>query len=184
MKCLPDYNYLFSTPDRHKKVQVCHINLLKPYVTSELSAPVGLIVSLPVEGAIVPDVALSTVGCEGGRLGSVSEELDEWVKCTSQAVVEGRLRNSEYLADMPIYLSHLADIIGLVHSFPALFPDVATRTSVIEHDINVGGAPPMKQHVYRFNPRKRELLRKEVDYLLDHGLAESSFIAWSSPVCW
>ena len=84
--------------------------------------------------------------------------------------MEGRLQNSEFLAELPLHLSNLndmekTDIIGLIESFPALFPDVPTRTSVIEHDIDVGGALPIKQ-AYRVNPRKKELLQKEVDYLL------------------
>lgn len=51
---------------------------------------------------------------------------------------------------------------------------------VIEHDIDVGTAKPVKQHAYRLNPIKRELLQKEVDYLPAHNLAEISFSSWSS----
>lgn len=40
---------------------------------------------------------------------------------------------------------------------------------------------PVKQHVYRVIPRKRELLQKEVNYLLAHGLTKPSLSAWSSP---
>ena len=81
------------------------------------------------------------------------------------------------------HLSHLpdlekADIIGLIESF---FPDIPSCTSVIEHDIDVGEASPIKQHAYRVNPRKREWLQKEVDYLLANNLAEPSYSAWSSP---
>lgn len=62
-----------------------------------------------------------------------------------------------------------------------MFTDVPGCTTVIEHDIDVGIALPFKQHPYRVNPMKRELLKKEVRYLLDNNLAESSFSAWSSP---
>ena len=149
-------------------------------------APLGLIATTPLGVSSDLDHVFSSGDNDSESLDSVSEESSEGVRAPSQAIIEGRLRNSEFLAELPSQLSHLndvekADIIGLVESFPALFPDVPTRTSVIEHDIDVGGASPIKQHAYRVNPRKKELLQKEVDYLLAHNLAEPSFSAWSSP---
>lgn len=35
-KCMSNNNYLLNTPDRRKKVQVCHVNLLKHYFLSTL----------------------------------------------------------------------------------------------------------------------------------------------------
>ena len=55
------------------------------------------------------------------------------------------------------------------------------QTHVIEHDIDVGSAIPIKQHPYRVNPMKRAILRKEVEYMLQNDLAEPSMSAWSSP---
>ncbi len=52
---------------------------------------------------------------------------------------------------------------------------------MIHHDIDVGTAPSIKRHAYCVNPRKREILGKEVEYLLTHDLAEPSFSAWNSP---
>lgn len=72
------------------------------------------------------------------------------------------------------------DIIHLVESYPCLFQDMPSRTTVIEHDIEVGCNFPIK-HAYRVNPVKQQLLRNEVDYLLKHDLAEQSSSAWSSP---
>lgn len=43
------------------------------------------------------------------------------------------------LIDLAAFLAYLAagkrDIMGLINSFPSLFPDVPSRTLVIEHDI-------------------------------------------------
>ena len=119
-----------------------------------------------------------------GKDGSV--DVDDDVNVPSREITEGRLRNSEMRAELPKYLTHLsvketADIVGLVEAFPSLFPDVPSRTTVIEHDIDVGSAQSIKQHAYRVNPTKRAVLRQEVAYLLKHGLAEPTFSAWSSP---
>ncbi len=56
-----------------------------------------------------------------------------------------------------------------------------TLTNVLHHDIDVKDARPIKQHAYRVNPVKRSVMRQEVDYLLENGLAKSSCSPWSSP---
>ena len=118
VKCFNDHNYVLSTPDRRKKVQVCHINLLKPYFSSLSVAPVGLIATTPLGVSSDPDHVFSLGDNNSESLDSVSEESSEGVRPPSQAIVEGRLRNSEFLAELPSHLSHLndvekADMIGL-----------------------------------------------------------------------
>lgn len=78
---------------------------------------------------------------------------------------QGRLPNSKILANLDVHLSYLdsterSDIIELIHKHPALFSHVPTRTNVLQHGIDVGDAAPIKQHPYRVNPVKRQLLRK------------------------
>ena len=42
-------------------------------------------------------------------------------------------------------------------------------------------AMPIKQHPYRVNPIKLQFLRKEIEYMLQHGIIEPSQSKWSSP---
>lgn len=72
------------------------------------------------------------------------------------------------------------DVIDLIYSYPTLFGDVLSRTTVLEHDIDVGYAKPTKQHVYRCSMEKRESMKKEVSYLVENGLAKPSSSPWSS----
>lgn len=86
---------------------------------------------------------------------------------------------------LPTRLIHLSseqqrDVTELIDRFPCLFSDVPTRTTVLQHDIDVKDARPVRQHHYHANPVKRELMRKEVDYLVQHGLATPSSSSWSS----
>ncbi len=69
----------------------------------------------------------------------------------------------------------------MINEFPSLFNDVPSRTTVLQHDINVENATSIKQHAYRVNVAKRAAMRGEVDYLLKHGLAKPSCSPWSSP---
>lgn len=71
--------------------------------------------------------------------------------------------------------------MALLQSYPTLFGDTPSRTNVLEHDIDVGSASPIKQHAYRCPQVKREAMRKEVKYLLENGLAKPSRNPWSSP---
>lgn len=52
---------------------------------------------------------------------------------------------------------------------------------MLSHDTDVGDGTPIKQHPYRANPVKRQLLRKEVNYMIEHDIAEPSSSPSSSP---
>ncbi len=130
-------------------------------MTPVLSLPVNVVTTDTID----PSVSETSV-----EMADVLEEKNG----PSHGIVEGDLNNSEVLANLAYHLSHLCepektDIIKLVSSFPSLFSDVPTRTHVIEHNIDVCMAQPVKQHPYRVNPVKRKLLQKEVDYLLTNN---------------
>lgn len=75
----------------------------------------------------------------------------------------------------------MSDIFTLTSSYPTLFGDVPSRTTVLEHDIDVGDAKPIKQHAYHCSMEKRDIMKQEVCYLLENGLAKPSSSTWSSP---
>lgn len=81
-KSLPNNNYLLNTPDRRKKIQVCHVNLLKSYVTPVPSLSVDV-----VKTAETTDSSVSEASVE------VDDHL-EGMKGPSRGEVEGRLNNS------------------------------------------------------------------------------------------
>lgn len=62
-----------------------------------------------------------------------------------------------------------------------LFGDTPTRTPLIEHDIDVGTSPPIKQCFYRCSADKRRVLEAEVQYMLDNQIAMPSYSSWASP---
>ncbi len=65
--------------------------------------------------------------------------------------------------------------------FPSLFSDTPSCTHLIEHDIDVGDAEPIRQRFYRVSQDKQRHLEAEVKYLLDNGLAKPSYSSWASP---
>ena len=48
-------------------------------------------------------------------------------------------------------------------------------------DAEVWDADPIKQHPYRVNLKKREIMKKEIEYMLKNDLIEPTDIPWSSP---
>lgn len=167
---LSETDYVICTPDRKRKTRVCHINMLKLYVTrdddKESNNPLVPVASVSVSRTYCPDE-------DGLTLRDIP------VTCV-------RLQNSQILADLESFLSYLpdssrSDVSELIQSHHALFSDVPSRTTAAFHDIEVGDHNPIKQHAYRLNPTKRELMQSEIKYLLDNGLAVSSYSPWSSP---
>ena len=58
------------------------------------------------------------------------------------------------------------ELIGVTTSFENLFQDTPRRTNAIVHDMQVENVEPIKQHPYRVNPKKREMIRKEIEYVV------------------
>ena len=89
-----DTNYVASTPERRRKTQLYHVNLLKPYFSSSLQGkgavlkPVGF-----AAGLATPEI--SQVATEDGVCGS------------DDAVLHARLDKSVMLAGLDSLLGHL-----------------------------------------------------------------------------
>ena len=52
---------------------------------------------------------------------------------------------------------------------------------MLVHDIDMGNATPIKQHAYHCPLAKTEAMKKEVNYLVENGLAKPSCSPRSSP---
>ena len=99
-----DTDYVIFTPECRRKTWLCHVNMVKPYLTRDTSRvkQKSLEMSASLVCAYVADDGLNTPSC-----GQQS----------------GRLANSEFLSDVDSYLSYLpdeqwCDILHLLHLFP------------------------------------------------------------------
>lgn len=95
-----DTNYAVSTPDRRRKMHVCHINMLKQYHTCELALnPVASKSSPP------PNHCASTlIITDNSKDGWIPKKDGLKVHQTKGA----RLPNSEMLKTLPSLLAHLS----------------------------------------------------------------------------
>ena len=168
-------DYIIHTPERRRKTRLCHINMLKPYHSRE-------------EVQIKEKVTLDSVAPKAISALLVCGEamFDDGLASVTNGPQCGRLLNSESMSEIGKHLSYLSDcqredVIRLLHSCPTLFHDVPSCTNVLSHDVEVSNAAPIKQHAYRCPIAKREVMRKEAEYLLSNGLAKPSRSPWSSP---
>ena len=178
VKKISDTNYLVKTPDRRKETQVCHINMLKAYHEKPKPELVILNNRLGLES---PTHSKDCVG----QVTEKEEDTESEVRLgNDQQPI--KLQNSQILNDLDTKLSHLPlvqrkELAEVITQYREVFPDVPSKTNLIEHDVDVGDSAPIKQHPYRLSPMKKELLDKEVQYMLKNDIIEESQSNWSSP---
>lgn len=166
-------NYVVYTPDRRKDTQMVHVNLLKAYEEKSdgnLSCPkpVACVSSekkwLPMERTI--------------------HDTEEDVGMPSL----GNPTNKQVLSHIKTHLSYLSeaktnDVISILQEVPEVTADTPGSCNHTLHDVQLVSEEvrPIRQRAYRLNPEKMAIMKKEVDYLLEHGLAEPSNSPWASP---
>ena len=143
-KKLSDLNYVVVTPDRRKQTQLCHVNMLKPYVERS-SDPI----SQPVNVNVVASESQEDLGSE---LSSNSFGPTDTT----------RLTNTDVLRNLDSKLSHLTesqrqDLEKLLLDFEGLFADVLTGMDQLYHYVKVRGATSCKQ-----NPSKQQYFKEVI----------------------
>lgn len=168
---LNSLNYVVKTPDRRKSTRIAHVNQMKLYVERdpEKSFPVLIVNSVPEQ-----------VLQESGEAGE-TEEVD--IPSPS-----GNPKNSIILEDLDNYLLHLTnqqkqDIKVVLSKFSKVASDSPGFCSIMLHDVVLKDPlmNPIKQPYYRLSPQKKQIMDKEIDYLLEKNLIEPSFSPWASP---
>ena len=178
VKKISDTNYLVKTPGRRKETQVCHINMLKAYHEKPKPELVTLNNRLGLES---PTHSKDCVG----QVAEKEEDTESEVRLENDQQPI-KLQNSQILNDLGTKLSNLPlvqrkELAEVITQYREVFPDVPSKTNLIEHDVDVGDSAPIKQHPYRVSPMKKELLDKEVQYMLENDIIEESQSNWSSP---
>lgn len=110
-----------------------------------------------------------------------------------QEVMEDRgkqvLTNSEILINLTPKLNHMTEehqqsLINLIQQYKSIFKDAAGLTSVLKYNVILEeGMRQIKQHPYQLNPCQKEVVRREVDYTLQHHVFTSSINPWSLLFC-
>ena len=139
---MSEQNYFISTPKHRKSSRLCHVNLLKPYYSRDVTvAPESSVQSL----GFSPVLTIGSVSSALQAPGMVDRE-EVNVRAPDDPMMCGRLKNSETLCNLRSLYAHLSDVKSselteMIREYPGLFGDTPSRTHLIEHDINVGDSP-------------------------------------------
>ncbi|XP_068243590.1 uncharacterized protein [Palaemon carinicauda] len=166
LRKLSDVNYEVEAPGTKRKCRIFHINRLKSYTVGRLD-PLAIVYE-PV--SLVLDHTLE-------------EPADLFCQVSSDALTSN-MQNFETLVKGLEYLEDIQkdDMLKLISSFSDLFQASPGRTTLLQHDVDVGSASPAKQSPYRLNPEKRDIVEKEIKYMLEHDLIRPLVSPWSSPI--
>ena len=178
VKKISDTNYLVKTHGRPRETQVFHINMLKGYHEKPKPELVTLSNKLGLEN---PTHSEDCVDLETKKEEDSKSEVR--LGNDQQAIM---LQNSQILNDFGTKLSHLPSIqrkelAEVINQYRKVFLDVPNKINLIQHDVDVGDSAPIKQHPYRASPMKKELLDKEVQYMLKNDIIEESQSNLCSP---
>ena len=153
-----DLDYLVATPDRRKRAQLCHVNMLKPYFRKKNQE--GCFSSAKKESSLVLFFCRAEKVTE--VLGSEPIVSTEHWEQNSVLFLEEKLQHLEEVQQR--------EMLQRLSKYPSVFDNVLGRTTLIQHDIDVGESTPVKLPPYRVNPQKQHLVEKELEYMLEHGL--------------
>ena len=156
VKKLNDTDYVVETPDRRKKYQTCHINMLKEYHDRSVVQPCLHVIDEKENDA--------------------AEFESSWPRSNSEV-----LKNLDSTLTH-LTMEQRSDLVHLIHKNNGIFTDSPGRTDLLLHDVDVGDNPPIKQFPYRLHPEKAKLVEKEVQYMMKHNLITHSSSPWSAPV--
>ena len=149
-----DVNYLIESGNK-KKPKWLHVNLLKKY-----------------------NLRCSSLGSVNVNVVSQEpENLGESIP----------MSNSQVLADFDKTVSSLNpnqtnQVKSLLLRYPNVTSDNPGLTNLMQHDVELTDETPIRQHPYRLNPLKAEIVKREVDYMIRNRLAVPSSSPWASPV--
>lgn len=158
LRQLSDTTYMVEFRGRKKEVRTYHTNLMKPYVSSTHVVSVAL---------NVPEEQPSEMA-EWGEIGNSKQSVEGIV-----STVVGKVSLSTEEKD---------DVVRLVRDFEGLFSDVPGKTDLITHDIELTTDTPVRSRPYRISPRQEEIMRKEVERMLDLGVIEEGDSEYASPM--
>ena len=164
-KKLNDLNYVVKTPDRRKNKQMCHVNMIETYFTRVMKGN-GVFSEHPSMPVVINN----------------DPNACDFVLPDSNV----KLQNSNVLSDLMAHkLTHLTpsqqdEIQELVLKNRQLFSDVPGGTNAVFHDIELLCDTPINQHAYRVSPQKQEVMKKEINYMVENNIIEKASSAWSS----
>jgi len=157
---LSDTNYVVRFPEKDTD-HVYHINMLKPYFKRE--EQLNRLVLGETENEEEEEIPI--LGCAEKSKGSVLCELLEDTRLNSKLLETQQNRLEE-----------------LLNKYSELFSNVPGCTDLAKHDIELEDDKPIIAKPYRMSPRQTEILKAEVNKMLELNVIERGDSDFTSPL--
>lgn len=79
-------------------------------------------------------------------------------------------------------LTQLKALIAEYHDIFALKPEELGRTGLVQHRIDTGDHPPVRQRPYHVSNTQRGIIEEHMDDMLNKGIIQPSTSLWASPI--
>ena len=79
--------------------------------------------------------------------------------------------------------SQKAALFHVLKKYEAMFDGHVGHTTLVEHRIDTGDSPPIRQAPRRIPPHLKEEVKAQLDDLVRQGILEESEGTWASPIC-
>ncbi len=142
-------------PGRRQERKFYHVNLLKKWHANDISASL---------------LALS------------GESMDEMEEGDLDFLEISNASQTPNISTSRLTPEQTAEISKLLQEFPRVTGDELGHTTVTEHTVTTGDAAPIRQPPYRVPIALKDTMKKELDRMLQLGVAEPSSSPWASPV--
>lgn len=89
------------------------------------------------------------------------------------------------LANADLTDSQKAKLHGLINEYGDIFalsPEELGGTNLVQHHINTGDHPPIRQRAYRVPEAQKRRIEQCIDEMLEQDIIQPSTSPWSSPV--
>ena len=89
------------------------------------------------------------------------------------------------LSDTPLDESQQAQLRSLVQEYRDIFassPEELGRTNIVQHRIDTGDQPPIRQRPYRVSDTQRGIIEEHITDTLNRGIIQAIISPWSSPI--
>ena len=163
---LGNLNYLIHTTDRKKKKQILHINMLKKYVppVEQFCSPVFH--SLSFQEPPLPSPMPSSTPASTSKEINVSDIR----KDLAERLDLGHLSSTQQ-----------DDVLDLILKTPRAVDGTLRLCQTMKHDVKLSDNRYVKSSPYKLPPNKLQILRNEIQSLLDQDVIEPSCSPYSSP---
>ena len=161
LRKMSDVDYEVETPGRRKEKKIYHVNLLKPFYE-----PNAVFLAMQGNDEEPQEEEIETKFVEEGLYPIVDTGLELMMEEVAPSLTKERQQ----------------DLEAVIREFPGVFQAKPGRTTLTQHEINVGDAAPIRQKPYRIPYSQRDVIKKELDEMLAADIIRPSTSPWASPV--